>query len=205
MNDQSQFWNNVATKYSKKSVPSQENYEIKLKLTRELLNENMKVLEIGCGTGTTALIHAPFVSKIIATDFSQKMIEIAKEKSLTQEVSNIEFKREAVEEMNYPKDEFDVIMAHSILHLVENKEEVLKKIYSSLRPGGYFVTSTGCISGFYRLLKPLWFLVHKLNKLPYLSFFSKEDFIREVSNCGFQLETRLDPTSVDIFLIGKKL
>ena len=173
MKDQSQFWSDTAQKYSKKPVPSQENYEQKLKLTQDLFKPEMKILEIGCGTGTTALIHSPFVKEIIATDFSDKMIEIATTKAAAQNISNVVFKRESVEDMDYPENEFDVIMAHSILHLVENKKEVLNKIYKSLKPGGYFVTSTGCVGGIFKLFKPLWYLGFKMGKLPYISFFTK--------------------------------
>ncbi|WP_127716752.1 bifunctional 2-polyprenyl-6-hydroxyphenol methylase/3-demethylubiquinol 3-O-methyltransferase UbiG [Halobacteriovorax sp. HLS] len=204
MSDQSHFWSNTADKYSRKPVPNQEVYEKKLKLTQELLNSEMKILEIGCGTGTTALIHAPLVSQIIATDFSKKMIQIAKHKAVTQNISNIEFKEESVQEMSYSKNEFDVIMAHSILHLVENKEEVLAKIYHYLKPGGYFISSTGCVGGVLKLFKPIWYIGYKLGKLPFINFFTKEDFVKDVTNSGLKIEARWDPTKVDIFLIGVK-
>ena len=41
----------------------------------------MNVLEIGCGTGMTAVIHSPFVNHYHATDISSGMIEIAKKQS----------------------------------------------------------------------------------------------------------------------------
>ena len=164
MKDESLFWNKMAEKYSQKPVPSQENYEKKLKLTRELLKKDMKVLEIGCGTGTTSLIHAPYVTKITSTDFSSKMIEIANEKAKSQNISNIEFKQESVEDMDYPENEFDIIMAHSILHLVENKKAAIDKIFKALKPGGHFVTSTGCIGGILKIFKPLWYFGFLLGK-----------------------------------------
>jgi len=38
-------------------------------------------LEFGCGTGSTALLHASFVKHMTATDISDEMIEIAKQKA----------------------------------------------------------------------------------------------------------------------------
>ena len=70
MKDETKFWDRIAKRYSKKPVPSQEIYEEKLKKTQAVFTPEMKVLEVGCGTGTTSLIHAPFVKNIIATDFS---------------------------------------------------------------------------------------------------------------------------------------
>ena len=41
----------------------------------------MEVLEFGCGTGGTAIIHAPYVKHIRAIDISGNMIAIAKGKA----------------------------------------------------------------------------------------------------------------------------
>lgn len=204
MKDESLFWNKMARKYSQKPVPSQEVYEEKLKLTRNLLKQNMKILEIGCGTGTTALLHAPKVTQILASDFSSEMIKIAKEKAISQNVSNVTFKQESIQDMNYSENEFDIIMAHSILHLVENRCEALKKIYKSLKPGGYFVTTTGCIGGIFTVFKPIWFFGYKLGKLPFLGFFNKNEFLKDIIECGFEIEKKWSPTKVDIFLIVRK-
>lgn len=204
MKDESIFWNKLAKKYSAKPVPSEKLYQEKLKLTRELLTKEMKVLEIGCGTGTTALIHAPNVSEITGTDFSKEMIKIANEKVIFQKLENILFKQESIQEMSYPDSEFDIIMAHSILHLVEGRKNALKKIFNSIKPGGYFVTSTTCIAGVWKIFKPIWFLGFKIGKLPYIGFFSKNKFISEVKECGFTIEKEWCPTKMDVFLIAKK-
>jgi len=204
MKDESKFWNKMAEKYSAKPVPNQEIYEKKLKLTRELFTPEMKVLEIGCGTGTTALIHSPHVAHITASDFSSEMIRIAKKKAQAKNLTNVNFKQESLQEMNYPENEFDMVLAHSILHLVENKKEALEKIYKSLKPGGYFVTTTGCIGGIFKIFKPLWYLGFRLGLMPYLGFFTKSDFIDLVKESGLVIEKEWGPTKVDIFLIAKK-
>ncbi len=205
MRDSSQFWSNLADKYSKKPVPNQDNYERKLRLTRELLTQDMKVLEIGCGTGTTALIHAPYVKNIIATDFSMRMIEIAKSKAHDQKISNVDFRKQSVEELNYQEAEFDIVMAHSIIHLIHDKENCIRKIHQSLKPGGYFITSTSCIGGVLKVFMPLWYVGYKMGKIPYINFFTKRNFIDLLTRQGFKIETRWDPSSTDLFLIGKKL
>ena len=204
MKDESIFWNKMAESYSVKPVPDQKIYEEKLKLTRELFSPKMKVLEIGCGTGTTALIHAPYVEKITGSDFSSEMVKIANGKAASRQISNVNFKQESIDEMGYAENEFDVIMAHSILHLVKNKERALKKIFKSLKPGGYFVTTTGCIGGIFKIFKPLWYIGFRLGKLPFLGFFTKTDFARQVRECGFLIEREWSPTKTDIFLIARK-
>ncbi|MGD1860116.1 MAG: hypothetical protein ACFB0E_09115 [Leptolyngbyaceae cyanobacterium] len=49
----------------------------KLTVTRSYFRSDMQVLEIGCGTGSTAILHAPHVNHIRAINFSANMIAIA--------------------------------------------------------------------------------------------------------------------------------
>ena len=35
-------------------------------------------------------------------------------------------------------------MAHSLLHLLDDREQVIGNAYRKLKPGGVFVTSTAC-------------------------------------------------------------
>ena len=76
-----QFWDRVAPGYSKKPVTDTESYARKLAATQALMQPNMKILEFGCGTGSTALEHAPHVAHIEATDVSAEMIAIGRNKA----------------------------------------------------------------------------------------------------------------------------
>ena len=80
MNSSARFWNRLAKRYSKKAVPDEAIYKKKLEITQGYFRPELKLLEIGCGTGSTALTHAPLVSHILAIDFSEKMIELAEAK-----------------------------------------------------------------------------------------------------------------------------
>ena len=64
MPDKAKFWDRIAEKYSKQPIAQQKAYEIKLDLTREYFTPDSKVLEFGCGTGSTAILHAPYVKHI---------------------------------------------------------------------------------------------------------------------------------------------
>ncbi|MBT00031.1 MAG: hypothetical protein CMI01_15320 [Oceanospirillaceae bacterium] len=72
----SEFWDRVAAGYSKRPIADTESYARKLAATQALMHPDMQVLEFGCGTGSTALEHAPHVSHIVATDLSAKMISM---------------------------------------------------------------------------------------------------------------------------------
>ena len=75
------FWDKVAPKYAKSPIADQAAYEYTLDRTRTYLNPKDSVLELGCGTGSTALLLAPDVKQITAIDLSPGMLVIAREKA----------------------------------------------------------------------------------------------------------------------------
>ena len=54
MPDKAKFWDKTAEKYSQQPIANQEAYEVKLDLMREYFTPDTKLLEFGCGTGSTA-------------------------------------------------------------------------------------------------------------------------------------------------------
>ena len=88
---QARIWNRFAAGYAKRPVDDPEAYQIKLDKTAALMRPDMKVLEFGCGTGTTALYHAEWVAQIDALDFSSEMISIARSKANTAGIGNVSF------------------------------------------------------------------------------------------------------------------
>mgnify|MGYP001319442724 CR=1 FL=1 len=111
----------------------------------------MEVLEFGCGTGSTAIVHAPYVKHIQAIDISSKMVEIAQGKADAKNIENVTFQRSTIDEFSVPDQTFDAVLGFSTLHFLENKGEVIARVHKMLRPGGIFVTSTACIGD-------MWFL-----------------------------------------------
>ena len=66
------FWDRIAERYARTPVADETSYKKKLQITQDYLRPGMEVLEFGCGTGSTALIHAPYVKHIHAIDISSK-------------------------------------------------------------------------------------------------------------------------------------
>ena len=71
------FWNRVAHQYAADLIPDLAGYEATLRRVQALLSPEQSVLEIGCGTGTTALRLAASTRRMLATDVSGEMIAIA--------------------------------------------------------------------------------------------------------------------------------
>jgi len=136
------LWNLMARRYARQAISDEAAYQTKLEKTQAHLRPDMRVLELGCGTGSTALAHAPFVRRIEATDYAHAMIEIAKEKRAAAGISNLRFSVGMAEAPDFAPASFDAILALNLLHLLDDPEGVVATCRRLLRPGGVFVTST---------------------------------------------------------------
>ena len=81
MADKARFWNQIARKYANDPIADQAGYERTLQRVQALLSREHEVLEIGCGTGTTALRLAPATRRLVATDVAEQMIKHFVEKA----------------------------------------------------------------------------------------------------------------------------
>ncbi|MDO3386136.1 class I SAM-dependent methyltransferase [Gilvimarinus sp. SDUM040013] len=199
------FWDRTAAKYAKSPIADEVTYEKKLALTREHLNPESKVLELGCGTGTTALKHAPYAQQIDAWDISPKMLEIARQKQAQQQISNVTFHCGQISAMTLPKASYDLAMAHSVLHLLDDKEATLHTIYEALKPGGIFVSSTACLGNKLKWLKLIAKPMCLLGFWPPVYFFSSEELQTAITRAGFTIEhSWLPEKAVAHFFIARK-
>jgi ubiquinone/menaquinone biosynthesis C-methylase UbiE len=163
----------------------------------------MEVLEFGCGTGSTAINHAPHVRRIHAVDISSKMIEIAQGKADAAQIENITFERSSVDELTVPDQSLDAVMGLSILHLLDNREAAIAKVYRMLKPGGVFVSSTVCIAEISKLLK----IVAPIGKLFGLTLkvFTSKELEGSLTDAGFQIDYQWRPgDGKSVFIIAKK-
>ena len=100
-----------------------------------------RVLDIGCGTGTSALIIAGDVGdkgEVVGIDLSDKMLDIAKRKLEKYRFRNVTFLKANAEEIPYPDSYFDKVTAFVALHEMnhEGRINTLREIYRMLKPGG---------------------------------------------------------------------
>lgn len=206
MNQSVKFWDKIAERYSRQPIADEAAYQKKLQITHEYFQAGMEVLEFGCGTGSTAIIHAPYVKHICAIDISSKMIEIAQSKADKANVKNITFEQSTIDEFSAPSQAFDVVVGLSILHLLENKKEVIANVYRMLKPGGVFVTSTACLGDTMKFFKVITPIGQLLGLMPLVKVFTTKELKDCLIDAGFDIEHHWQPDKGKaVFIVAKKI
>ena len=144
---QARFWNRLARQYAADPIADLPGYEKSLARTAAHLDRACRVLEIGCGTGTTALRLAPGCAAYRATDLSSEMIAIAREKLASRPVAGLAFDvADADEPSAGPTDgPFDRVLAFNVLHLVQDLDAAIAGCVAALAPGGRLISKTPCL------------------------------------------------------------
>ncbi len=206
MDQSTKFWDKIAESYSKQPIAEEATYQKKLQVTREYFQPDMEVLEFGCGTGSTAITHAPYVKYIHAIDLSSKMIEIAQNKADAEKVTNVTFEQSTIEEISVSDQTLDAVLGLSILHLLDNKEEVIAKVHRMLKPGGIFVTSTACIGDtMMRFLKFIVPIGKFFGLMPLVKVFTTKELEDSLTDADFEIDYQWQPgKGKAVFIVAKK-
>ena len=205
MSNSTKFWDKIAEKYSKQPIADEESYQKKLKVTQEYFNPDMELLEFGCGTGSTAIIHTPYVKHIRAIDISAKMIEIAKGKAEANNINNVTFEQLTIDELSVPDSTYDMVLGLSILHLLEDKEAAIVKVYKMLKPGGIFVTSTACLGDSMKWFKVIAPIGKFLGVFPLVKVFKVEELVASLTNSNFAIDYQWQPgKNKAVFIVASK-
>lgn len=181
------FWDRMARKYAAETISDQAGYERTLTRTKDYLKATDAVLEFGCGTGSTALRLAPSTGSMIASDISAEMIAIAREKQGGAPDGRLEFVRAALEQLDYPDDAFDVVLAFNALHLMRNLKDSLWRTRRLLRPGGLFISKTPCLSDMSPMIRAAIPVMKLFGKAPEVSFFTARQLEAAIAAEGFEI------------------
>jgi len=187
------FWDRMAERYARQPIADEAAYQRKLQITRDYLRPDMAVLEFGCGTGGTAILHAPQVRHITAIDFSEAMLAIARGKAAAAGVGNVRFERADITSFAAPEGSFDVILGLSILHLLADEDAVIAKVFRLLKPGGVFISSTTCLGDTMAGFKVIAPLGKALGLLPQLNVMTTADLVASLTGAGFAIEQQWQP------------
>ncbi len=177
------FWNRVAERYAARPLKNVPAYEAMLADVAARLKDTDNVLEIGCGTGGTAIRLAPRVAQWTATDFSTAMVEIAKAKPSD---GNVVF-RVSDASSAFDGGPFDVVCAFNVLHLVDDLPELLGRIHAHVPPGGKLISKTWCFADMKLSLRMLFTTLRVFGLFPAVASLSEVQLRKAILDAGFEI------------------
>lgn len=182
------FWDRTSRKYARDAIADEGGYERTLARTRAFLKPEDRVLELGCGTGSTALRLAGGVNSYLATDISAGMIAIAREKLADSPIPALSFHTATAESPILEAGRFNAVLGFNYLHMVRDVPGTLGRIHTLLEAGGLFISKTPCLGDMNPLI-PLVLLpgMRAIGQAPYVSVFRQGELCRLVSAAGFDL------------------
>ncbi len=119
--------------------------ELLLLTKKEMLKEADfgKVLELGCGTGLYTEILLKNSTNVVATDFSDEMIESAKQKR--GHLENVEFLKADALNLDFEGESFDSVFMANLIHITGNAEKVIQESRRVLKNGGSLIITSFAI------------------------------------------------------------
>jgi ubiquinone/menaquinone biosynthesis C-methylase UbiE len=102
-----------------------------------------RVLDVGCGEGTITLGLAARVAHVIGVDTSDEEFTAVRRYAAAQSIQNLEFRVGDVYALDFPDDQFDACLCHSMLETLDRPLDGLGEMRRVLRPGG--VVGVACV------------------------------------------------------------
>ncbi len=108
---------------------------------RWFVGDDLRVLVLGCGEGwlERSLVEWPFIGHVDAVDFAEEAVARAREAARGKDgiaYGVVDLNRDVL-----PANEYDVVVAHSVLHHVENLEHAFAQIERTMRPNATLIVS----------------------------------------------------------------
>jgi SAM-dependent methyltransferase len=169
------------------------------------IKEGNTVVDLGSGAGNDAFIARSIVGekgKVIGIDFTDRMIEKARENANKLNFNNVEFRLGDIEKMPLAGNIADVVVSNCVLNLVPDKKQAFAETFRVLKKGGHFSVSdvvlvgdlpeglaksaemyAGCVAGaiqmndYLRIIKECGFADIKVQKMKKIAL--PEDILKE--------------------------
>jgi phosphatidylethanolamine/phosphatidyl-N-methylethanolamine N-methyltransferase len=122
-----------------------------------------RVLEVGVGTGINLSLY-PKNCSVVGIDFSEPMLEIARERAARKDVRNVRLLQMDAADLKFADNSFDIVYAPYVISVVPDPVKVAHEMRRVCRPGGriivlnHFLSPNAILSRIERLISP--FTIH---------------------------------------------
>jgi 2-polyprenyl-3-methyl-5-hydroxy-6-metoxy-1,4-benzoquinol methylase len=200
------FWDGRANEYDRGEDKYQQTYSKTVENTAKHLHGSDVVLDYACGTGIITHELAGHVREIQGIDISSKMIEVASRRAGEFKIENVSYAQATIFDERLEPGAFDAILAFSILHLLEEPQEIMQRISRLLVPGGLFISATPCLGEKRTLLGILMSLVSRTGFVPHLTSLRFSELEGLIADGDFQIvETEdLDQNPPNYFVVAER-
>jgi ubiquinone/menaquinone biosynthesis C-methylase UbiE len=109
------------------------------------LEAGMKILDVCCGSGASAIPAAEAVGPngaVLGIDLAENLIELAKIKAREARLMNIEFRVADMLDADLAPSTFDVVICVFGIFFVPDMRQAVQALWSLLRPGGRLAITT---------------------------------------------------------------
>jgi len=198
------FWDKAAPKYAKDPITDMAGYIRSRDRMRDILQPHHRVLELGCGTGSTALELAGGVDRYVGTDISPQMIAIAQSKQGDDTPQQLSFRVEDAGTLQAGAQ--DVIVALNLLHLLPDLEDVLERMFLALPCGGLLITKTTLLGDGAWYLRWIIPLMQAVGKAPFVRNLGEGELRGLLRGAGFTVRESLiqDGIAPRMFVVACK-
>ena len=147
-------------------------------------------LELACGPGCNLPLTSKYSHNVVAIDWSEKMIERAKNLIKSKGIDNVEAKVMDVYDLKFSEGTFDCVFGYNVLHHTP-KEKAIKESSRVLKKGGVYLGIEP------NILNPLTAIMHLFRKDEYGAFIFHRFRLRKLLKKYYK-EVRFYPLNLTV-------
>lgn len=143
------------------------------------------VVDLGSGAGNDCFVaraEAGETGKVIGIDFTEAMINKARENAEKLGYNNVEFRQGDIEQIPITANVADVVVSNCVMNLVPDKPKAFAEVFRILKPSGHFSISDIVLTGE---------LPERIKNAAEMyagcvaSAIQKDDYLNIITNAGF--------------------